>query len=40
MGLVSAIERAGAIGGQLQIRSAPGMGTTILVTAPHLTSKV
>ncbi len=40
MGLVSAIERAGAIGGHLQIRSAPGMGTTLLVTAPRLISKV
>jgi len=40
MGLVSAIERAGAIGGHLQIRSAPGMGTTLFVTAPRFTSKV
>lgn len=40
MGLVSAIERAGAIGGQLQIRSAPGTGTTLFVTAPRLSSKV
>jgi len=35
LGLVSAIERAEAIGGHLQLRSAPGMGTALFVTAPH-----
>jgi signal transduction histidine kinase len=33
IGLVDAIERAEAIGGRLEVTSAPGAGTLILVTA-------
>ncbi|RPI78271.1 MAG: ATPase, partial [Chloroflexi bacterium] len=34
LGLIGTAERAEAIGGQLNITSAPGKGTTILVTVP------
>ena len=34
MGLGNLVERAEAIGGQLEIESKPGSGTTITVTVP------
>ena len=35
LGLLGSKERANAIGGKLQVKSAPDNGTTILVTAPR-----
>jgi PAS domain S-box-containing protein len=35
LGLVGAVERAQAIGGQLEVKSAPGEGTRLRVSAPH-----